>query len=356
MSEAVVNEVVLYRREQFRETPARQALQGFKGRYVYSPEQTTEEVDATIEKVKESLPAYGDGARFVFNRMFYSKPGDESVLDSVSFAVRPTRNYALTLNTNTKFEIKVTESFYDDLLEQMIQWLDNYEYARKLEQNIEYLNASFAKVIAERGESFKIEFTLGEGLVDARDDYALIGLTEDVVIDLSSTKPEYGIEGLTQMISDSFIGHISDAVAHIEKPYELLKVNSTLTSMLKIYSRKSLRKLMRNFVSRKMNFVHTGTGYFENADVFAVIDKKAVTAESEEALVAHLTEQGAEFVVIDNEQPTKNDIKKGLTRIVVSYRVKPFLKDGKEDVSAIEKLDLLDASKGIGHVEGKVTA
>ena len=349
-----VEEFLFYRKEDFKETPARTALEGFKGRYTYSPEQTTEEVGAIIEKVKDSLPAYGAGARFVFIRMFYSKPGNADVLDHATFSVRPTRGYALSLDANEKFTLNFVPSFYDDLLEKMIQWLDNYEYTRKLEHNLNYLNGLFAKAVAQRDENFKIEFTLGEGLVDARDDYALIGISEKVIIDeLSSTNPNNGIKRIAQMKADAFYNQIVDTVAQIDKPYELLKVDSSVTKNFGIYSRKSLRKLMRNFVSRKMTFVHLGTGYYENASSFAVIDKTPVTPEQEASFVANLQDKGVEYVVIDNENPTKNDTKRGWTRIVVSYRVSPFVKSTKEDAPEVVAIDLLEASKGIGHVEGK---
>ena len=53
----------------------------------------------------------------------------------------------------------------------------------------------------------------------------------------------------------------------------IVKIKSDFTKELNIYSRKSINKLLRKFVSRKIDFVRVGVGYAENENSFALIER-----------------------------------------------------------------------------------
>ena len=104
------------------------------------------------------------------------------------------------------------------------------------------------------------------------------------------------------------------------RPYDIVKIKSDFTKELNIYSRKSINKLLRKFVSRKIDFVRVGVGYAENENSFALIERVAMTPEE----VSNLDID--EIILMDNDKPTTIEKKQGLTKIVTRHKLTPFEK------------------------------
>ena len=87
-----------------------------------------------------------------------------------------------------------------------------------------------------------------------------------------------------------------------------------------IYNRKSINKLLRKIVNRNINFVRVGLGYLENENSFCLIEKIPISEKDSKNLDLD------EVLLIDNENPTIIEKKKGLNKIVIKYKLSPFEK------------------------------
>ena len=87
-----------------------------------------------------------------------------------------------------------------------------------------------------------------------------------------------------------------------------------------IYNRKGINKLLRKIVSRRSDYVRVGVGYSEDENTFALIEKLAITPEDINNYDL------SEVIIEDNESPTRVEKEKGLTKIVIKYKLMPFEK------------------------------
>lgn len=159
---------------------------------------------------------------------------------------------------------------------------------------------------------------LGNGLLDASDKHAIVGLSAEVIEGLS-TLPLFDEEIESRV--EGYKVRIAETLKECNKPYDIVKVKSNVTKDLDIYSRRALNKLMRQFVKRNADFVRVGVGYVETEEFFSIVEKVAVTEEE----LSHIDTTDA--LVIDNVGLSKKEKEEGKTKVVVTYKVAPFLKE-----------------------------
>lgn len=323
----------MFRKQEFADTSAQEVLLPLKGEFTFPASGNVDEVNDVLEKVLFSLKRYTDIPKYVFNRALYPKE-DGVTLSSARFVVRPAASNKLEVaELKRTIVINAGENFFDKLIEELSAYFDLYNYYAKLQANVDELNAVVSNVIVENGLDLDIKFTVGRGLVDATDKTAVVGLSSDVIEDLSNL-PLF--DGIMESHVEGYTAKIADTLSQVTRAYEIVKIKSTFTKDLAIYSRKNLSKIIRNFVKRSSEHVRVGIGYIETETVFAVVEKVAVT----EAELAELDITNA--IVMDNVDISKREQEDGKTKIVTRYLISPFEKEDGEPAE-VELTDLVTA-------------
>lgn len=273
-----------------------------------------DEVNKYIDDMVIYLNTYNNAPKFVLTRALYS---DNNNLTYARIIIRPSVSYELEIkNMREVFTIIGDENFLDNLLNSIVNWFDSYTYYAKLGVNIECLNIAVQNIINKNNLDFNLKFTLGDGLEDITDTNIIIGLDETIIRNLSNFSVFSEDEIEIQKCEKDFVNLIKEC----SRPYDILKIKSKFTKDLCIYQRKSINKLIRKVVTRRIDFVRVGIGYFEDTEIFSVIQRDAVTETSLHSYDLN------EVVVSDNINMTNNEKKENLTKIVTYFRVLPFYK------------------------------
>lgn len=297
---------------------AKEKLSQLKGQFKFPKNGDISEINDLLEKVIFSFNMYGKIPKYVLTRALYPTQDGGNELQYARFVVRPSVNYDLfVVDMKKTFQIPAGKDFFDRFIDEMIAWFDEYNYYRQLQTNIEALNQVFDEIVTENNIPFRVQFSLGSGLLDASDTHAVVGLDEEVVKDLSSLP----LFDEMEIRRDAYKARITETLLLCQKPYSIVKVKSQVTKDLGIYSRKTLSKMIRDFVNRRIEFVRTGVGYVETEDYFAVIEKVAVSEQEAASL------QGNDVLVIDNPNPTEKEKEAGKIKIAVTYKISPFAKE-----------------------------
>lgn len=317
----------MFNKDTFGTVKAQEKLATLYGEFTYPESGKITEVNDILEKVKFALHIHDEAPKYVLTRALYDND-QEGVLSSARFVVRPAVSHNLEVSELKKnFTINAGPDFFDKFISEVAQWFDEYQYHKQLQENVNELNAVVAEVIEENEIPFNVSFSLGDGLLDASDEFAVIGLSADVIAGLGTLSL---FDENMESRRNGYKAKVAETLKEATKPYGVVKVKSLVTKELGIYSRRSLNKLMRAFVNRKVEHVRVGTGYIETEKYFAIVDKVAVTEEE----LSEMDVTGAE--VLENTGASKKEQEAGKTKIVATYRVKPFLKE--EGIPADVKL------------------
>lgn len=308
----------MFQKEAFGSTSAQEKLATLQGDFVFPESESISEVNDILEKVRFSLQIHGEAPKYVLTRSMYDN-GDGETLQSARFVVRPAVSHVLKHEDLKKtFTINAGADFFDKFIQEMAVWFDVYQYNAQLQVNTDALNEVVSAIIIENEIPFTVEFANGEGLIDATDTHAVIGISPAVIEGLSEL-PLF--DENMESRREGYKARILETLKEVTKPYEIVKVKSNVTRDLGIYSRRALNKLVRQFVSRNADFVRVGVGYVDKENYFAVVEKVAVTEEE----LANLDVTNA--VVLDNADASAKEKEAGKTKIVVTYRISPFLKE-----------------------------
>lgn len=278
--------------------------------------------DMNLDKVNKNIDAliiylntYEKAPKFVLTRALYSDSNNQ--LTYARFIIRPSISYELGVkDVREVFTIIGDDNFFDNLLSNIVNWFDNYTYYVQLGVNIECLNLIIRRLLEKNNIDIDAKFTLGDGLKDVTDTSILIGLKDEVIKKLSGFALFSDEDIWREKCEKDFLNLFKEC----SRPYDILKLKSELTKELGIYQRKSLNKLIRQVVTRRIDYVRVGIGYTEDSERFAVIQRDAVTEDS-------LSNYNlGEVIVKDNENITSQENKEGLTKIVTYFRVSPFYK------------------------------
>lgn len=233
------------------------------------------------------------------------------------FVIRPTIKYNLTIK-DVKFSFVVVNSsdFFKDFIEHIIDWVVDYNMYLELEKNLNTLNSCVFEILNEIDFPYMIDFSLGEGITDISDDSITLGLDIETIFNI----PRLGFFIEDEFWRLKYIKNFINILKECNRPYDIVKIKSDFTKELNIYNRKSINKLLRKFVSRRIDFVRVGVGYAEDDNSFALIERIAVTPEEVENYDID------SIILMDNENPTTIEKKKGLTKIITRYKLTPFEK------------------------------
>lgn len=307
----------MYRGSQFRVTEAQEALRPLIGRFVLKEGTTVDQLAQQLADVQFALNIYPDAPKEVISKSIYTVSEDSDVVESVRFTIRPSSSHKLWIDDLHKvFTLQAMPDFFDKFITEFAQWADTWTYHFRLQTNLEALNTEVAKVIEEEGIPYKVSFTLGDGLADATDDHTVIGLSAEVIENLTNL-PLFGdsIESRQEACRQS----LADALKEANYGYDLLRSKSTFFKRdLGVYTRKSLNKLLRDFVNRRIQHVRVGIGHYDKDGVFAILERVAV---SEEELASY---DLSKVVVTDNKEPSSKEKEQNKTKIVTFFRLSPI--------------------------------
>lgn len=309
----------MIRPENFGGKEAQEKLSTLIGTFAFPKDGNITEVNNLIEKAKFSMQIHSAAPQYVLTRALYPTEEGGNQLKSARFTVRPTVSHKLDVDAlEREITINAGADFFDKFITEMAEWFDLYHYASQLQANVNLLNAAFLEVTQENELPITVQFSLGDGLLDATDTYALVGLSEDTITSLG-VLPLFD-EDIEQRVLN-YKAKVVETLQQCNKAYDIVKVKSLVTKDLNIYSRKAVNKLIRQFVNRKIEFVRVGTGYVETDNTFAVVDKVAVTEDELATL------DTSDALVVDNAKATTKEKEAGKTKILVSYRISPFNKE-----------------------------
>ena len=253
---------------------------------------------------------------FILTRALYIDE-DTGNFQRGKFVIRPTVKYNLAIK-DVKFSFTIINSpnFFKEFIEHIIDWVVDYTIYLELEKNLKQLNTCVFEILKDIDFPYMIYFSLGEGITDISDDSVTLGLDMETIFNI----PRLGFFIEDEYWRLKYIKNFVNILKDCNRPYDIVKIKSDFTKELNIYSRKSINKLLRKFVSRKIDFVRVGVGYAENENSFALIERVAMTPEE----VSNLDID--EIILMDNDKPTTIEKKKGLTKIVTRYKLTPFEK------------------------------
>lgn len=309
----------MYQKDSFYVVEAQEKLASLKGKHAFPEDGDITQVNNELENVLFALQLHSGAPKYVLTRALYPTEDGGNVLQSARFVVRPSVQDALEVDELRKtFQINAGADFFDNFIQEMAHWFDTYQYHKQLQVNVDALNEAVAEVVEAHEIPFSVKFSYGSGLLDASDNHVVVGLSEEVITNLS-TLPLF--DENMESRREGYKERIAELLKECVKPYEIVKVKNLVTKDLDIYSRRSINKLIREFVNRKIEFVRLGTGYVETDEYFAVVDKVAVTEEE----LAEMDLTNA--VVTDNVKASSKEKAEGKTKIVATYRIAPFSKE-----------------------------
>lgn len=284
--------------------------------------ETVEEAIKLIELIELELLSNEYCPEFILNHSFFNSTELNSLNDfeTCKITLRPSVKYVLNSNElKSSFIIVCGDLFVKELIDNLILWVVEYNYFSYLDSNINKLNDAIKSILESIDENhWCLSFNIGEGVLDISDNHIVIGISDLIALT---------IDNLTLFSEEDYwrilyIDNFKNMLKDCNRPYDIVKAKAEFTDDLGIYSRKSINKLIRKFVKRRIECVRVGVGYFENKDIFALIEKIAIS-DSE---IKDLNLEVGTFKIIENDNPSVVEKKAGLNKILIKYKLMPFEK------------------------------
>lgn len=285
-----------------------------------------DDFNAEIERVYTIVKTYSDAPRFNITRTLYPV-GDTEQLDKATITVRPSLAHALTISDmKHTFTVVGDKNFSINIANHFFSWFIRYNEHKKLQANLDAFNEEVAQIVEEAEVPYTLVFGLGEGILDATEDYAVIGLSVETIKGLGRL-PLFNKN--YRQLRDNYADLFKDLLKECPRPYDIIRANSTVTKDLDLPKRRRLVGLFRETVIRKYHTSRKGFSYIDKDGVFAIVDKQPISED--ELKEVELDEN---TLVLDNEKPTKEEQREGKSKILVTLRVRPF---NKTDETPVDK-------------------
>lgn len=278
--------------------------------------QDLDKVNIEIDKILLFINSLGMEPKFVLNRALYEN--DKGIFEKGKFVIRPTVGYLIEgcEKKNYSFILVNDNYFFLNFIENIINWISEYNVNLNLYENLDKLNKFFEEILSDMQFPYNISFGIGNDIIDIDDESIILGIKKEILLEIDNL-PFFSEDTFWK---ESYIEGIKNTLKECNRPYDIVKIKSKFTYDMGIYNRRSIYKLLRQIVKRNIKYVRIGVGYMENSDYFAVIEKKAVTVkELEEMDISNC-------IVEDNVSKTKIEEKDLKDKIVWSFKLNPFEK------------------------------
>lgn len=291
------------------------------------------ELTKNIEALKVEYTSRVGKVTRNFNNLMELNSEDkvEPISDIIEMTMNSIRKSGYSSESEDKSIKELKDEAKSGFIEEIFNQLCKYDYFSKLQDGqfkvaevFELLKAVADTVIKTaksiKLESRKVSFGLGEGFLDVSEEYAVIGLSDDVIKDLSDLAL---FDQVAERV-EAYIMELINAIFCYDQPYGIVKVKPDVSSVPKelgIYSVKALHTLLKEYAHRPIDSskARIGVSYYEDDDIFAVIEKTAMSEREIEEIV-----KNDEDEFLENTDPTVEEKRKGKTKIKVSFKIKPY--------------------------------
>ena len=314
----------------------KESLQYIVEKYADMYSDNLDEVNKILDRIVLDFDTSQISPDIILTRALYEDE-NTGLFQKGKFVVRPTIKYNLSIvDVKLSFVIVNSKNFFVEFINYLIEWVLTYTLYSDLQHNLAVLNETVFNILKEHNSPYDIKFSLGEGITDISEDSIELGLTSDVIANI----PKLGFFVNDEFWKQRYIEKFLNVLKECNRPYDIVKIKSDFTKELNIYNRKSINKLLRKFVSRKIDYVRVGVGYAETED-FALIERIAIPEEMVENYDID------EIIIMDNDSPTTAEKKKGLTKIITKYKLMPFEKKTNILIDVGLREFLSDIYKGV---------
>ncbi|AWI06745.1 hypothetical protein [Clostridium drakei] len=260
----------------------------------------------------------------------------EPVVDIINMIMNSIKSSGYSSVSEKDSLSKVRKDARDGFINEIFDQIRINNYIDKLQENQYKLVEIFAllrevsDIVIKTVKSLKVKhcnisFGLGEGFLDVSEEYAVIGLSEDVIKDLSTLAL---FDEFVEERVEAYKEDLLNAVFTYKQPYGIIKVKpdrSMVPKELGIYSIEALHNLFKKYTHRDINSskARIGVAYYEDnyedKDIFAVIEKIPVTEREAEEIC-----ETDDCLIMDNIKPSVEEKRKGKTKIKVIFKIKPY--------------------------------
>lgn len=258
----------------------------------------------------------------------------EPVVDIINMIMSSIKSSGYSSLSEKDSLSKLRKNARDGFMNEIFDQIRINNYIDKLQENQYKLVEVFgllrdvSDIIIKTVKSLKVKhcnisFGLGEGFLDVSEEYAVIGLSQDAIKDLSTLAL---FDELVEERVEAYKEDLLNAVFTYEQPYGIVKVKpdrSMVPKELGIYSIEALHNLFKKYAHRNINSskARIGVSYYEDKykDVFAVIEKIPVTEREAEEIC-----ETDDCLIIENTNPSVEEKRKGKTKIKVIFKIKPY--------------------------------
>lgn len=317
-------------------------LQSLKAKFTWKNGDTVDTVQANINSILETM-AIG-APKYVITPSYYAVGDDGTVFDSASFVLRPSAKAPCTApSLKINFSVSAGSTVYADFIDYFAGWIDKCMDMSMMYDNLADLQTVFDEVVAEENIPFTVKFDLGTGILDLSDTSITVGISTETAMKISRL-PLYST--IVETAREDYKAALGDILKACAKPMDFIMQKTPVNKDLGITTRKTMVKLIRKCVTRRVAFTRVGEGWAEgelNGRKWFAVVSKVLCTEDEAAQIAKETPNA---YIINNDNSTKSEKEAGKTKIYVAYKVSPFDENHETvdvDIKSIE--GIVEANK-----------
>lgn len=292
----------------------REKMDELKGKYGQVEGLTVEKFNRIVRLINLEFQSISGVPKFIISRSIYTKLNSDEI-DTIRVIIRPTIQYKLTIHENKELVIlKNTSNIFNVLIDSIYSWIIRYYELLEYENILEMFNNEILKILQDIKSPYTVIFKNGKLIESVSDNSIIIGLTLENIKKLK----ELDLFSKDTYWSEKYRDKLRKIFKSCNMPYDLIKSKNDFTDNLGIYTRKSIYKVIRKTVNRKIENVRVGIGFIETDTYFAIIEKKAVTSKEIEKYVKD------NILILDNKQASIKEKNKCQNKIVVSFVLSPL--------------------------------
>ena len=289
----------MYNQNEFKPLGLVNELEKFKADYVYSADMTPDQCVKTINHILERSCTL---AEVIVVTSIYSYCTDDNKLTSVTLNIRPSKRVTYVEGLATKRSFTVSDTLFIDVIDFLFNWLEIYHLEAMATENLKEFEADIAEVLADNNIDYKVKFELGTGILSATDKEITLGVDYDIASKLSEI-PLYFKE--FERSAELYKEEVVKTFESLNHVTDIVKQRNLFTKSVNIYSKRTIKKLLRASYSVKAAAALNKVGYYEDGDTFALVDVRVCNSKQ----LAEFKEQYGEdnVIVKDNETPHASD-------------------------------------------------
>lgn len=303
------------------ELTMQEKLEDLKTLYSFDAKSTKEELDDKIDNVVFKMRQFSPVV--IVKRTLFYEEGDKGLVSKVKVVVKPKSTHALTIKKVKKtIELFYNENFYSDLVDNLLEFVTEYNQLKELQPNLYELNQLYAEVQEEYESPISISFGLSnKKIIEIGENFIVVGVTEEALRKVPYQAIIRG-EGYDDQRREKTKQDVADTLLIINQPIEFLKTKDRITKELGIYSNRRRDILIKKSVTFDALHHHKGVLTVERGNSFALIKRVPISDAELKDVKEYL--DATEHDISKNPKPTKNETEEGKLKLLTVFLVKPF--------------------------------